>query len=47
MIIVDLSKAFDCLPYGLMVANVNAYGMSPSAIKLLIHYLWHQQEYVK
>ncbi len=47
MILMDLSKAFDCLPHNLMVAKLTAYGMSPSAIKLLINYLRHYQQRVK
>ncbi len=47
MILMDLSKAFDCLPHNLIVAKLTAYGMSPSAIKLLINYLQHHQQRVK
>jgi len=35
MILMDLSKAFDCLPHDLMVGKLDAYGMSHSAVKLL------------
>ncbi len=47
MILMDLLKAFDCLPHDLMVTKLTAYGMSPSAIKLLINYLCHYQQRVK
>ncbi len=47
MILMDLSKAFHCLPNDLMVANLTAYGMSPSAIKLLINYLRIRHQHVK
>ena len=35
----DLSKAFDCLPYGLLVAKLHAYGLTPVACRLLGDYL--------
>ncbi len=41
LILMDLSKAFDCLPHDLMAAKLTAYGMSHSAIKLLVNYLHH------
>ncbi len=47
MILMDLSKAFHCLPNDLMVANLTAYGMTPSAIKLLINYLRIRHQHVK
>ncbi len=41
LILMDLSKAFDCLPHDLMAAKLTAYGMSHSAIKLFVNYLRH------
>ncbi len=41
LIIMDLSKAFDCLPHDLMAAKLIAYGMSHSRVKILISYLRH------
>ncbi len=35
LILMDLSKAFDCLPHDLRAAKLTAYSMSHSAIKLL------------
>ena len=35
----DLSKAFDRLPYELIIAKLNAYGFSVSATRLMESYL--------
>ena len=35
----DLSKSFDCLSHGLIIAKLNAYGFSLSALKLIQSYL--------
>ncbi len=43
LIIMDLSKAFDCLPHDLMAAKLVEYGMSHSAMKILISYLRHRK----
>ncbi len=47
LILMDLSKAFDCLPDDLMAAKLTAYGMSHSAIKLLVNYLHHRKQGVE
>ncbi len=47
LIIMDLSKAFDFLPHDLMAAKLIAYGMSHSAVKILISYLRHRKQRVK
>lgn len=38
-ILMDLSKAFDCLPHELLIAKLRAYGLSEDAVKLLDSYL--------
>ena len=38
-LITDLSKAFDCLPYDLIVAKLHAYGFSIESLKLINSYL--------
>jgi hypothetical protein len=34
-ILMDLSKAFDCLPHKLLINKLDAYGVSESALKLI------------
>ena len=43
----DLSKAFDCLPHGLLIAKLHAYGCSMSACELISSYLCNRQQCVK
>ena len=43
----DLSKAFDCLPHGPLVAKLHAYGLSPAACCLLGAYLSGRRQRVK
>ena len=38
-ILMDLSKAFDCLPHGLLLAKLEAYCLSGRAVELLGSYL--------
>ena len=35
----DLSKAYDCLPHDLMVAKLEAYGISKESLQLISDYL--------
>ncbi len=41
LIIMNLSKSFDCLPHALMVARIIAYDMSHPVVKILISCLRH------
>ena len=35
----DLPKAYDCLPYDLLVAQLEAYGLKNENLNLLLNYL--------
>ena len=39
MILTDLSKAYECLPYDLLVAKLHEYGFSLSSLKMIYSYL--------
>ena len=48
MLLTDLSKAFDCLPYELIIATkLNAYGFNLSLLKLMHSYLSHRKQRTK
>ncbi len=46
-IMMDLSKAFDSLPHGLLIAKLYAYGLSENACKLVKDYLSNRRQRVK
>ena len=43
----DLSKAFDCLDHELLIAKLNAYGFSRSALLFVHSYLDNRKQRVK
>ena len=43
----DLSKAFDRMPHGLLIAKLHAYGLSINACQLIISYLRDRRQRVK
>ena len=47
VIFMDLSKAFDCLPHGLLIAKLHAYGFSDSSCELVASYLTDRKQRVK
>jgi hypothetical protein len=46
-ILMDLSKAYDCLPTELLIAKLEAYNFDKSALKLLYSYLTDRKQRVK
>ena len=46
-IIMDLSKAFDCLPHDILLSKLSAYGLTENSIKLLYSYLSDRKQQIK
>ena len=46
-VLMDLSKAFDCLPHGLLIKKLRAYRLAPEAIDLLSSYLSDRVQHVR
>ena len=46
-LLTDLSKAFDCLPHDLIVAELHAYGFSTESLKLINSSLTERKQRVK
>ena len=46
-VMMDLSKAFDCIPHDLFIAKLEAYGFEQSALRLIYSYLKGRRQCVK
>ncbi len=46
-IMMDISKAVDCLSHELLIAKLNAYGFSNNACNFILNYLSNQQQRIK
>jgi exonuclease III len=46
-VLMDLSKAFDCIPHGLLIAKMSAYGVSNNACEFMSSYLSDRYQRVK
>ena len=46
-LMIDLSKAFDCLPHELLIAKLDAFGSDKKSIKLVHNYLSNRKQRVK
>ena len=46
-ILMDLSKAFDCLPNDILFCKLSAYGLSPKSVELLRNYLTGRKQQIK
>ena len=46
-LLTDLSKAFDCLPYRLLICKLRAYGLSVNACELLKSYFCERKQILK
>ena len=46
-VLMDLSKAYDCIPHDLIMANFEACGLSISSLILLMDYLTSRKQRVK
>ena len=45
--LMDLSKAFNCLPHDLLVAKLEAYGLNTKTLKLMLSYLSGRKQCIK
>ena len=46
-VLMDLTKAFDCLPHKILLSKLSAYGLSDEAVLLLKSYLSDRKQRIK
>ena len=46
-ILMDLSKAYDCLPHDLVIAKLEAYGLDTNSLRFLFDYLSYRKQITK
>ena len=46
-ILMDLSKAYDCLPYDLLIAKLEAYGLDIASLSLIKNYIANHKQRTK
>ena len=47
MVLMDLSKAYDCIPHVLLLAKLEAYGFCLESLNLMNSYLTNRLQRVK
>ena len=47
MVLMDLSKAYDCLPHDLLIAKLDTHGIGIDSLKLIYSYLTDKKQRVK
>ena len=46
-VLIDLSKAFDCVPHNLLLTKLAAYGVDESFLSFVRYYLLYRKQFVR